>query len=79
MDANGIKVLVDLLTLAHLHITRATVPTQVKKKIQILFPVTRVFANVYNLNRIKLKFNSTLPIVDWKVLNVYFGKQGRPR
>ena len=32
MDANGIKVLVDLLTLAHLHITRATVPTQVKKK-----------------------------------------------
>ena len=29
MDANGIKILVDLLTLAHLHITRATVPTQV--------------------------------------------------
>ena len=28
MDANGIKVLVDLLTLAHLHITRATVPLQ---------------------------------------------------
>lgn len=28
MDANGIKILVDLLTLAHLHITRATVPTQ---------------------------------------------------
>ncbi|XP_056011194.1 dnaJ homolog subfamily C member 13-like isoform X2 [Ostrea edulis] len=28
MDANGIKVLVDLLTLAHLHTTRATVPLQ---------------------------------------------------
>lgn len=28
MDANGIKILVDLLTLAHLHITRATVPMQ---------------------------------------------------
>ncbi|XP_053386463.1 dnaJ homolog subfamily C member 13-like isoform X2 [Mercenaria mercenaria] len=28
MDANGIKTLVDLLTLAHLHITRATVPLQ---------------------------------------------------
>ena len=29
MDAGGIKVLVDLLTLAHLHTTRATVPLQV--------------------------------------------------
>ena len=29
MDANGIKVLVDLLTLAHLHTSRATVPLQV--------------------------------------------------
>lgn len=28
MDANGIKVLVDLLTLAHMHTSRATVPTQ---------------------------------------------------
>ncbi|KAK7507621.1 hypothetical protein BaRGS_00001556 [Batillaria attramentaria] len=28
MDANGIKVLVDLLTLAHLHTSRATVPLQ---------------------------------------------------
>ncbi|KAH3718782.1 hypothetical protein DPMN_061589, partial [Dreissena polymorpha] len=28
MDANGVKALVDLLTLAHLHITRATVPLQ---------------------------------------------------
>ncbi|WAR09956.1 DJC13-like protein [Mya arenaria] len=28
MDANGVKVLVDLLTLAHLHTTRATVPLQ---------------------------------------------------
>lgn len=28
MDANGIKVLVDLLTLAHLHTSRATVPMQ---------------------------------------------------
>ena len=29
MDANGVRVLVDLLTLAHLHTTRATVPLQV--------------------------------------------------
>ena len=29
MDVNGIKVLVDLLTLAHLHTTRAVVPFQV--------------------------------------------------
>jgi len=28
MDAGGIKTLVDLLTLAHLHTTRATVPLQ---------------------------------------------------
>ncbi|KAL3854398.1 hypothetical protein ACJMK2_013668 [Sinanodonta woodiana] len=28
LDANGIKILVDLLTLAHLHTTRATVPLQ---------------------------------------------------
>ncbi|XP_033628714.1 dnaJ homolog subfamily C member 13-like isoform X2 [Asterias rubens] len=28
LDANGIRVLVDLLTLAHMHTTRATVPTQ---------------------------------------------------
>ena len=30
MDANGIRCLVDLLTLAHLHTSRATVPTQVR-------------------------------------------------
>lgn len=29
MDVNGIKVLVDLLTIAHLHTSRATVPLQV--------------------------------------------------
>lgn len=29
MDVNGIRVLVDLLTLAHLHTTRAVVPFQV--------------------------------------------------
>ncbi|XP_035660587.1 dnaJ homolog subfamily C member 13-like isoform X3 [Branchiostoma floridae] len=28
MDANGVKILVDLLTLAHLHTSRAVVPTQ---------------------------------------------------
>ncbi|KAI0215551.1 DnaJ-like subfamily C member 13 [Lamellibrachia satsuma] len=28
MDANGVRILVDLLTLAHLHTTRATVPLQ---------------------------------------------------
>ncbi|CAH1789259.1 unnamed protein product [Owenia fusiformis] len=28
MDANGVKILVDLLTIAHLHTTRATVPLQ---------------------------------------------------
>lgn len=29
LDANGIKFLVDLITLAHLHISRAHVPLQV--------------------------------------------------
>ena len=29
LDANGMKILIDLLTLAHLHTTRAYVPTQV--------------------------------------------------
>jgi hypothetical protein len=29
MDANGVKILVDLLTLAHLHTSRAVVPLQV--------------------------------------------------
>ncbi len=29
MDANGVRILVDLLTLAHLHTSRAVVPTQV--------------------------------------------------
>ena len=29
MDANGVKTLVDLLTVAHLHTTRAVVPMQV--------------------------------------------------
>ena len=29
MDANGVKILTDLLTLAHLHTSRATVPMQV--------------------------------------------------
>jgi len=29
MDSNGIRILVDLLTLAHLHTSRATVPLQV--------------------------------------------------
>ncbi len=29
MDCNGVRILVDLLTLAHLHTSRATVPLQV--------------------------------------------------
>lgn len=29
LDANGMKILADLLTVAHLHVTRAYVPTQV--------------------------------------------------
>lgn len=29
MDANGVRTLVDLLTLAHLHTTRAVIPMQV--------------------------------------------------
>lgn len=31
MDSNGVRILVDLLTLAHLHTSRATVPLQVKQ------------------------------------------------
>lgn len=31
MDSNGVRILVDLLTLAHLHTSRATVPLQVKR------------------------------------------------
>ena len=34
MDVNGIKVLVDLLTLAHLHTTRAVVPFQVMSRLE---------------------------------------------
>lgn len=30
MDSNGVRILVDLLTLAHLHTSRATVPLQVR-------------------------------------------------
>lgn len=30
MDSNGVRIMVDLLTLAHLHTSRATVPLQVK-------------------------------------------------
>lgn len=33
MDSNGVRILVDLLTLAHLHTSRATVPLQVKTQI----------------------------------------------
>jgi hypothetical protein len=29
IDANGVRILVELLTLAHLHVSRATVPMQV--------------------------------------------------
>lgn len=32
MDSNGVRILVDLLTLAHLHTSRATVPLQVKRR-----------------------------------------------
>lgn len=35
LDANGVKILVDLLTLAHLHTTRATVPMQVSMRSNI--------------------------------------------
>ena len=43
MDVNGIKVLVDLLTLAHLHTTRAVVPFQVMFRFEkvIFFHPTR--------------------------------------
>ena len=37
MDVNGIKVLVDLLTLAHLHTTRAVVPFQVMCRFEKVF------------------------------------------
>ena len=37
MDANGVRLLVDLLTLAHLHVTRATVPMQVLVHLKQLF------------------------------------------
>jgi len=32
IDANGVRTLVELLTVAHLHISRATVPMQVTTK-----------------------------------------------
>ncbi|KAK3083199.1 hypothetical protein FSP39_016526 [Pinctada imbricata] len=46
MDANGIKVLVDLLTLAHLHTSRATVPLQLKSmwKEETIHSKTRCWA-----------------------------------
>lgn len=37
MDSNGIRILVDLLTLAHLHTSRATVPLQVRSICFLLF------------------------------------------
>lgn len=36
MDSNGVRILVDLLTMAHLHTSRATVPLQVKTWLLIL-------------------------------------------
>ena len=44
LDANGIRVLVDLLTLAHMHTTRATVPTQVINNLsfKIIYKYSRV-------------------------------------
>jgi DnaJ family protein C protein 13 len=36
MDSNGIRILVDLLTLAHLHVSRATVPLQVRTLVSVL-------------------------------------------
>ena len=47
MDANGVKILVDLLTLAHLHTTRATVPTQVTSFISVM--------SHYNLSHVMRK------------------------
>lgn len=35
MDSNGVRILVDLLTLAHLHTSRATVPLQVKTWLEL--------------------------------------------
>lgn len=42
LDANGMKILVDLLSLAHLHTSRAYVPTQVcfSKYKYVLFFIT---------------------------------------
>lgn len=35
MDSNGVRILVDLLTLAHLHTSRAMVPLQVDARLQL--------------------------------------------
>lgn len=43
MDANGIKVLVDLLTLAHLHTSRAVVPLQVGFKFAFFMHMSFLF------------------------------------
>jgi len=39
MDSNGVRILVDLLTMAHLHTSRATVPLQVKPWLFTLYDV----------------------------------------
>lgn len=56
MDSNGVRILVDLLTLAHLHTSRATVPLQVKWIYDFmsyyilmfyLYDTTKVFCRLY--------------------------------
>ena len=45
LDAHGMKILVDLLALAHLHTTRAYVPTQVSFKNNIICVFIILFIN----------------------------------
>ena len=78
MDANGIRCLVDLLTLAHLHTSRATVPTQVRmfhcltKKYALILSILSALVRItsgHNKNRLT-KWNFLIPEIQTVLYNL---------
>lgn len=64
MDSNGVRILVDLLTLAHLHTSRATVPLQVKYMViafELYYMKRTLLHDTRCCNSLgAIRFNSTL-------------------
>lgn len=56
MDSNGIRILVDLLTLAHLHTSRATVPLQVCGLCFLLLIVALLKGQFFFLKKVLFTF-----------------------